>query len=360
MEKFGGIILKKKSVILMFIIAVVLTFGMLSGCTKTQEKQKNQGTVKVRLNEVARSIFYVPMYAAMNEGFFKAEGLDIELSTGQGADKTMQQVLSNNADIGFCGSEQVIYTYNQGREDYAIIFAQLTKRDGSFLVSRKSEPNFKWEDVKGKNILGGRPGGVPEMTLEYVLKTHGITFSYNGEKPAKDVNIITNVAYASMAEAFAGGVGDYVELFEPSGTMLEKAGKGYTVASIGTDSGELPYTCFFTTKSYMEKNPQIVQKFTNALYKGILWADSHSNAEIAQSIKSFFPGTDVNDIEKVVKRYRDQDSWQKDLIMTEDVLNRFEDIISSYKSSLLPKKVPYNKIFTDKFAKEAAKNSSTK
>lgn len=353
--------LRKKPVVLSVIIAAVLSFTMLSGCgKKSTPTNGEQKTVKVRLNEVARSIFYVPMYVALNEGYFKAEGLDIELATGQGADKTMQQVLSNNADIGFCGSEQVIYTYNQGREDYAIIFAQLTKRDGSFLVSRKSEPNFKWEDVKGKNVLGGRPGGVPEMTLEYVLKTHGITFSYNGEKPAKDVNIITNVAYASMAEAFAGGVGDYVELFEPSGTMLEKAGKGSTVASIGKDSGELPYTCFFTTKSYMEKNPEIIQKFTNALYKGLLWADSHSNAEIAQSIKSFFPGTDVNDIEKVVKRYRDQDSWQKDLIMTEDVLNRFEDIISSYKSSLLPKKVPYDKVFTDKFAKEAAKNSSTK
>lgn len=352
--------MKKKSFIL-FVIAALLCLGMFSGCGNKKEPTPGKTeTVKIRLNEVARSIFYAPMYAALSEGYFKAEGLEIELATGQGADKTMQQVLSKNADIGFCGSEQVIYTYSQGREDYAIIFAQLTKRDGSFLVSRKSEPGFKWEDVKGKNILGGRPGGVPEMTLEYVLKTHGITFSFNGEKPAKDVNIITNVAYASMAEAFIGGIGDYVELFEPLGTMLEKEGKGSTVASIGKDSGELPYTCFFTTKSYMEKNPDVIQKFSNALYKGILYVESHSNAEVAQSIKSFFPGTDVNDIEKVVKRYRDQDSWQKDLIMKEEVLNRFEDIIISYKASLLPKKVPYDKVFTDKFAKEAAKNSSNK
>lgn len=316
--------------------------------------------MKVRLNEVARSIFYAPMYAAISEGLMKNEGLDIDLATGQGADKTMQQVLSNSADIGFCGSEQVNYIYNQGREDYTVIFAQLTKRDGSFLISRKSEPNFKWEDVKGKNILGGRPGGVPEMTLEYVLKSYGITMSFNGEKPIKDVNVITNVAYASMAEAFAGGVGDYVELFEPSGTILEEQGKGYTVASIGKESGELPYTCFFTTKSYMEKHPDIIQKFTNALYQGILWVDKHTDEEVAKSIKQFFPGTNENQIAKVVKKYRDQDSWQKDLIVKEEVLTRFQNLIHDYNPSLMTSLPPYDKIVTTKFAIEAAKESGKK
>lgn len=328
---------------------------MLPGCG-TGGGGKSNGLVKVRLNEVARSIFYVPMYVALGEGFFKEQGLEVELTTGQGADKTMQQVLSKNADIGFCGSEQVIYLYNQGREDYAVLFAQLTKRDGSFLVGRKSEPDFKWENVKGRNILGGRPGGMPEISLEYVLKSHGITFSFNGEKPAADVNIITNVAYALTAQAFEGGTGDYVALFEPSGTILENEGKGYTVASVGTDSGEMPYTCFFTTKSYMEKNPGTVQKFTNALYRGMLWTKSHSNVEIAKTIKQFFPGTDESNIEKVVKRYMEQDSWQQDLIIREDVFNRFQDIIQAYKSELLPKRVPYDKVFTDRFAKEAIKN----
>lgn len=346
--------MKRLKVLIVFIMAVSLSLAVFAGCGSTKETS-SKDMVKVRLNEVARSIFYAPMYVAMNEGFFKDEGLDVELETGQGADKTMQQVLSKTADIGFCGSEQVNYIYNQGREDYPIIFAQLTKRDGSFLVSRKSEPDFKWENIKGKNLLGGRPGGVPEMALEYVIKSHGITMSFNDEKPARDINVITNVPFASMAQAFAGGIGDYVALFEPSGTTLEEEGKGFTVASIGKESGELPYTCFFSTKSYIEKNPEIIQKFTNALYRGIIWTDDHSDEETARSIKPFFPGTDEAMLAKVVKRYRDQDSWQKDLIVKEEVLVRMQDLIYNYDHSLMPKKPPYNKIVTDKFAKEAAK-----
>ncbi|HBM81447.1 MAG: ABC transporter substrate-binding protein [Clostridiales bacterium] len=347
--------LKKIKAVVISTIIFSLIAALFAGC-KSTNVDKKQSLVKIQLNEVARSIFYAPMYAAINEGFFKEQGLDIDLVTGQGADKTMQQVLSKNSDIGFCGSEQVLYLYNQGREDYAVIFAQLTKRDGSFFVSRDPDPNFTWDHVKGKNILGGRPGGVPEMSLEYVLKSNGISMSFNGEKPAKDVNIITNVAYAATASAFKGGTGDYVALFEPSGTILEQEGKGYIVSSIGKESGELPYTCFFATKSYIEKHPDIIQKFTNALYKGIVWVDSHSNDEVAKSIKSFFAGTDEKQISIVVKRYRDQDSWQKDLIVKKEVLERFENLIYEYDSRLMPKKPPYEKVVTDKFAKEAAKN----
>lgn len=351
--------MNRRRLLTLCIIIICMFSTVLAGCSGLKaggdKAPANKELTKIKLNEVARSIFYAPMYAAISEGFFKEEGLDIELETGNGADKVMQQVLSKSSDIGFCGSEQVNYIYNQGREDYTIIFAQLTKRDGSFLVSRKSEPDFKWENVKGKNILGGRPGGVPEMALEYVLKSHGITMSFNDEKPLKDVNIITNVPFASMAQAFAGGMGDYVALFEPSGTTLEEEGRGYTVASIGKESGELPYTCFFATKSYIESHPDIIQGFTNALYKGMLWVDSHTDNEVANSIKIFFPGTDVGKIAKVVKRYRDQDSWQKDLIVKEDVLIRFQNLIYDYDPSLMPQKPPYNKIVTDKFAKEAAK-----
>jgi NitT/TauT family transport system substrate-binding protein len=289
------------------------------------------------------------MYAAISQGFFKDEGLEIDLTTGQGADKTMQQVISGNSDIGFCGPEQTIYLYNQGRENYPVIFAQLTKRDGSFLVGRKAEADFKWESLKGKTIIGGRPGGVPEMTLEYVLKNHGLT-------PNKDVKLITNLAFTATATAFKAGTGDYVALFEPTGTTLEKENSGYIVSSIGKTSGEIPYTAFFATKSYIEKNPEIIQKFTNALYKALLWSEKNDSKTIAKSIISFFPGMDENTLAKVVDRYRDQDTWQKDLILTEDALSNLENIIQSYQPSLIPARPPYDKIVTTKYAETAAKN----
>jgi len=352
---------KVKSVLLPLIIISLIT-GLLSGCggnsQQTNETNKESKPAvsqsaseepkiqKLRLNEVVRSIFYAPMYVAISEGMFKEEGFEVELSTGQGADKTMQQVLSGNADIGFCGPEQVIYTYNQGKTN--VIFAQLTKRDGSFLVGRKAEPDFKWENLKGKKIIGGRPGGVPQMTLEYIIRNCGL-------KPGEDVEFITNLDFTATAAAFKSGMGDYVALFEPTATILEDEGAGSIVASIGTDSGEIPYTCFFATKSYIESNPEIIQRVTNALYKGVLWVESHSNEEIANSIKSFFPGADMEQMTKVVKRYKDQDTWSKDLVLSEEALNRLEDVIESYKADLLPKRPPYNEIVNNTFAIEAGK-----
>ena len=345
--------MKKGKIYISFLIIVSIFMALLTGCGKSNTK--NQKLVKLRLNEVVRSVFYIPMYAAIAEGFFEEEGFDIELSTGQGADKTMQQVLSNNADIGFCGPEQVIYLYNQGREDYAVIFAQLTKRDGSFLVGRQKDESFEWEKLKGKTLIGGRPGGVPEMTLEYVIRSHNLSISYNDEKPQKDVNIITNLAFTATAAAFKSGLGDYVALFEPTGTMLQDEGSGSIVSSIGKESGEIPYTCFFTTKSYMEKNPDTVQKFTNALYKGLLWMENSSDEKIASSIKSFFEGSDEKQLISVIKRYREQDTWSKDLILSEKALSRLEDVIESYQKDLMPSRPPYDKVVNNKFAKEANK-----
>lgn len=345
---------KSRAFIVCVIIAAIFS-TLFTGCNNNSNTniQGSGAIVKVRLNEVVRSIFYAPMYAAINEGIFKEEGLEIDLSTGQGADKTMQQVLSKNADIGFCGSEQVIYSYNQGREDYAVLFAQLTKRDGSFLVARNPDPNFNWQKVKGKTIIGGRPGGVPEMTLEYILRNNGLTVSFNDEKSGKDVNILTNLDFTATAAAFKSGIGDYVALFEPTATVLQDENAGSIVASIGKDSGEIPYTCFFAIKSYMEKNPEIVQKFTNAVYKGVKWVEEHSPEEIAKSIKSFFPGSDEKQLVTVVKRYKDQDTWTKDLVFTESALSRIEDIIQSYKADLLPSRPPFDKIINNKFAVEA-------
>lgn len=264
-------------------------------------------------------------------------------------DKTMQQVLSGSVDVGFCGPEQVIYIYNQKKDDYPILFAQLTQKDGSFLVSRKDEKNFKWEYLKGKDLIGGRPGGVPEMALEYVLKNHGL-------QPGKDLNVITNIAFAATTGAFKGGTGDYAALFEPNASMLKKDNAGYVVSSVGKESGVIPYTCFFSTKSYIEKNPEIIEKFTRAIYKGQLWVQKHSDEEVAKSIKSFFPGTDESILVSVTKNYRSIDAFASTPILKEENLNRLMDIIQSYKADLIATRPPFDKIVNNTFGEKVIKD----
>ena len=335
----------KKISILSLILSLVLITTLFSGC----KKDNNEAITKVRLNEVVRSIFYAPMYAAINEGFFKEEGIEIDLSTGQGADKTMQQVLSNAVDIGFCGPEQVIYIHNQNREDYPVIFAQLTQKDGSFLVSRKQEPNFNWESLKGKTVIGGRPGGVPEMALEYVLRNHGI-------KDGENIKLITNLAFTANAGAFQGGTGDYVALFEPTASMLKKDNSGYIVASIGASAGTMPYTCFFATKSYIEKNPVIVEKFTRAIYKGQKWVNSHSDEEVCNSIKSFFPGADLETLVSSIKNYKEINALSPNPTLKAEDFNRLMDIIQSYKADLIPQRPAFDKIVNNTFAEKVVKD----
>ena len=314
---------KKHLTFLSLLLSLVLLGTVFTGC------KKNDSTlVKVKLNEVTRSIFYAPMYAAISEGFFKEEGIEIDLTTGEGADKTMQQVLSGSVDIGFCGPEQVIYIYNQKREDYPVVFGQLTQKDGSFFVSRKDEKTFTWESLKGKTILGGRPGGVPEMALEYVLRNHGLT-------PGKDIDIITNVAFAAAPGAYKGGTGEYAALFEPSASMLVQDNSAYIVASVGKEAGVIPYTCYFAAKSYIDKNPQIIEKFARAIYKGQLWVQKNSEATVAKSIKSFFPGTDEQLIANVIKNYKSIDAYAPNLVLKEENLTKLMDIIQSYKADLI-------------------------
>ena len=335
----------KKISILSLILSLALITTLFTGC----KKDSDEAITKVRLNEVVRSIFYAPMYAAISEGFFKEEGIDIDLSTGQGADKTMQQVLSNAVDIGFCGPEQVIYIYNQHREDYPVIFAQLTQKDGSFLVSRKEEPNFNWESLKGKTVIGGRPGGVPEMALDYVLRNHGIK---NGE----NISLITNLAFTANAGAFQGGTGDYVALFEPTASMLKKDNSGHIVASIGASAGTMPYTCFFATKSYIEKNPLMIEKFTRAIYKGQKWVSSHSDEEVCNSIKSYFPGADLETLISSIKNYKEINALSPDPILKSEDFNKLMDIIQSYKADLIPTRPAFDKIVNNTFAEKVVKD----
>ena len=255
------------------VCVLLLVLGLLTGCGG---KTKDGERVTVRLNEVTHSVFYAPQYVAMELGFFADEGLDIELTNGGGADKVMTAVVSGGADIGLAGPESCIYIHGQGKDDLPVIFAQLTKRDGSFLVGR-TDAAFTWDDLRGKTILGGRKGGVPEMTLEYVMKQNGVT-------PQVDAVVDTSVQFAMMAGAFIGGQGDYVTLFEPTATEVEKAGHGYILCSIGEQSGEIPYTAYFANRSYLTANAGTVQRFTNAIARAQRWVAEHTDREVAEAI----------------------------------------------------------------------------
>ncbi|MCF6466021.1 hypothetical protein C3E90_09045 [Clostridium sp. Cult2] len=320
-------------------VVILLAMG-LTGCKKDELR-------KVRLIEVTHSLFYTPQYVAITQGFFEEEGIKIELTDGKGADKCMTALLSGEADVAFMGPEASVYVYNQGRGDYAINFAQLTQRDGSFLVAREPDPNFTFNKLIGKEVLGGRKGGMPFMTLEYVVKKHGLT-------PGKDVDLRTDIQFDVLAGAFVGGEGDYVALFEPVAATLEKEGKGYVVASIGREGGYIPYTCYCTTKSIIEKEPELVQKFTNAIYKGMIWVQNHTSEEIAKAVKPQFPDTDDEVLIALIDRYREQDSWKPDLIITEEGLNHMMVIMEL--AGELEKRADYEKIVTTKFAEKAMEN----
>lgn len=329
----------KKKISLLLILSMLFSI-LMTGCGKEESN-----LTKVTLNEVAHSIFYAPMYVAIEEGYFADEGIDLELVTGFGADKTMTAVLSGEADIGFMGSEATIYTYLGNTDDYVVNFAQLTQRAGNFLVAREPMDNFKWEDLKGKNILGGRQGGMPEMVFEYILKMNNID-------PKTDLTIDQSIDFGSTAAAFSGGQGDFSIEFEPFATSLEEKGDGYIVASLGVDSGYVPYTAFSAKSSYMEKNPKIIQGFTNALQKGMDYVNSHSSEEIAKVIAPQFEETQISTITTIVERYKSQDTWKENLIFEEDSFTLLQDILMDAKE--LDQPVPYEDLVTTEYAKKAA------
>ena len=329
----------KKKISLLLILSMLFSI-LMTGCGKEESD-----LTKVTLNEVAHSIFYAPMYVAIEEGYFADEGIDLELVTGFGADKTMTAVLSGEADIGFMGSEATIYTYLGNTDDYVVNFAQLTQRAGNFLVAREPMDNFKWEDLKGKNVLGGRQGGMPEMVFEYILKMNNID-------PKTDLNIDQSIDFGSTAAAFSGGQGDFSVEFEPFATSLEEKGDGYIVASLGVDSGYVPYTAFSAKSSYMKKNPKIIQGFTNALQKGMDYVNSHSSEEIAKVIAPQFEETQISTITSIVERYKSQKTWKENLIFEEDSFTLLQDILMDAKE--LDQPVPYDDLVTTEYAKKAA------
>ena len=331
-------------------IIIVATIVLVLAILVTVNTSRNNAEVideKIRtinVSEVTRSVFYSPQYVAIKNGFFEKNGIEVELITGQGADAVMTSVLSNQVEIGFAGPEASIYVYNEGKEDHTQVFAQLTKRDGSFLVSKTATNNFSWNDLKGKTVIPGRKGGVPYMTLEYVLKKNGIN-------PQRDLTLDDSIKFDLMAGAFSAGNAEYVTLFEPTASMTEMQGKGYVVASVGKESGEIPYTAYFAKQSFIKENKEIIQGFTNAIYEGEQWVKEHSSREIAEVVQDFFPDTDLDILEKAIQSYKDIDAWCENPILKEESFNRLQDVM--IEAGELKEKVPYEKIVNNNYAEKA-------
>ena len=333
-----------KKYIIGILIILLVVGGILGYSLLKNRNNKDTGITTIRLNEVTRSVFYAPQYVAIANKYFEEENLNIEITTGQGADKVMTAVLAGQSDIGFAGPEAAIYVYNEGKEDYMEVFAQMTKRDGSFLVSRNENKNFKWTDLKGSTIIPGRKGGVPYMTFEYVLKQNGLDTK-------KDLVLDDSIKFDLMAGAFAGGNADYVTLFEPTASMTEAEGKGYIVASVGEASGEIPYTAYFAKKSYIESNSEIIQGFTNAVYKGQVWVKEHTAREIAEKIQGFFPDTDIDMLTNSIQRYKDIDAWNETPVLEHEAFDRLQTVMQ--EAGELAEKAPYDVIVNNEFAKKA-------
>ena len=329
-----------------FLIILFLTLIILIGSLFLFKNEKST-LKKVKVAEVTHSIFYTPQYVAHALGYFENEGLDVEIILTAGADKVTAAVLSGDVQIGFCGSEATIYVYNQGEKDYLVNFAGLTKKDGSFIVSRKKIDNFNIQMLKNSYIIGGRKGGMPEMTLEYILKKHNIN-------PKKDLTIDTSIAFSAMSGAFIGGTGDFVTLFEPNALSLEKNNFGYVVASLGELGGEVPYTVYNAKKSYIDKNKDIILGFTKAIQKGINYVKSHESKEIASIILSYFPDVSLDDLTIIIERYKNIDSWYDNVLITEENFNHVQEIMES--AGELTKKAPYDKLVTTYFAKKIINN----
>ncbi len=335
--------MSKRTITYIVIILIMLVIAI--GVFIAQKQNNNTEELKtIKVNEVTRSVFYAPQYVAINNGYFKENGMEIELSTGQGADAVMTAVLANQCDIGFAGPEASIYVYNEGKEDYTQVFAQMTKKDGSLLIARNETDNFSWQDLKGKTVIPGRKGGVPYMTLEYVLRKNGID-------PQKDVTLDDSIKFDLMAGAFASGNADYVTLFEPTASLTEQEGKGYIVASVGEEAGEIPYTAYFAKKSYIENNQETIQKFTNSIYQGQQWVKEHSAEEIAEVIQNFFPDTDIELLSAAIQTYKDIDAWNDTPVLKQESFDRLQEVMTL--AGELSQTAPYEQIVNNEFANKA-------
>lgn len=326
----------------LLLTALFLSSLFLNSC-------KNDGLTNITVAEVTHSLFYAPQYIAINKGYFKEEGLNVNVITTPGADKTMAALLSKEAQIGLMGPEATVYVYNGGEKNYAVNFAQLTQKDGSFLLGREKIDNFTYDMLKGKTLIGGRKGGMPEMTLEYVLKNQGLTVTRNGEDLNADVNIRTDVNFDVMAGVFTAGQSDYVTLFEPSASQVERNGIGHIVASIGESSGVVPYTCYSSLKDYLSDNSETINKFTRAIKKGLEFVYSASMDELVEALSPSFVSSDNEEITRVMTNYLNIQAWPTSLELKEENYNRLIEIVTM--AGELDKPAPFEKIVNNTFSK---------
>lgn len=345
----------KRISVLLLLLALSMT--ALFGCSQTKETKhasaiintdktnKEENLTPVTLNEVAHSIFYAPMYVAIEKGYFEEEGINLNLVTGFGADKTMTAVISGTADIGFMGSEASIYAYNEGANDYVVNFAQLTQRAGNFLVAREEIPDFHWTDLKDKKVLGGRKGGMPEMVLEYILRQNGID-------PSKDLIIDQSIDFGSTAAAFAEGNADFTVEFDQE-PQIWKRGKGICSCFSRYRQRLCTLYCIFSKEKLYREECRCNSRFTDALQKGMDYVQKHTPKEIAEAIAPQFKETNLNTIETIVSRYYEQDTWKDNLIFEKKSFELLQDILESAEE--LDTRAPYNKLVTTTFAEKAAK-----
>lgn len=327
--------MKNKIIILVCLLIVLASTLFIFISKKYNDKDKNNDLTKVKVAEVAHTIFYAPAYAAISNGYFEEEGIEIDLILTAGADKVTAAVLSGDVDVGFCGSEATIYVYNSGEKDYLVNFARLTKRDGAFLVSREKYDNFSLDDLKGKTVIGGRKGGMPEMTFEWGLRQNGID-------PKSDLSIDTSVAFPAMEGAFIGGDADFVTLFEPNALSVEKQGLGYVVGYVGEWGGEVPYTAYNARKSYINENKEVINGFTKAINKGLKYVEETDSSVVAKDIYEFFPELSLNDLTAIIERYKTNDAWARSTEITKEDFEHLQEIMKS--SGELDKKAPYDKL----------------
>lgn len=322
-----------------FVLVLFTSFSiMLTGCSCSKNDENT-----IRLSEVTRSIFYAPLYIAINNGYMEDEGLNIELTTGNGADKCMTALVSGSADVALMGPEATVYVVEQGKKDAPKVFGQLTKRDGSFIVSRTNETNFTWSNFTNKEILGGRRGGVPAMTLEYALRQNGLINGTN-------VTINYDVEFANMSGAFVGGTGDYVTLFEPNASELVKNNKGYIVTSVGEMAGEVPFTAFTANESYIKNNKEQLKKFLKAIMKGYNYLLTASIDDIAAALQPHFSGSNLEIIKSGIQSYKDIDAWAESPIMKTSAYDRLITIMT--QANELTTNIPFEKVVDNSIAIE--------
>lgn len=331
----GGFDLMKR-----WIAWCLVAIMLLVGCACGKQTQLRQ----VTLNEVTRSVFYAPLYVAISNGYFADAGMEVEIVTGGGSDKSMTALLAGEADVALMGPETGVYVVNQGQTDHPIIIGQLTKRDGSFLMGREPVTDFDWEALRGASIIGGRPGGMPYMTLLYVLRQHGLD-------PGVDVEVISNIQFNLMGGAFEGGTGDYVTLFEPVASQFQAQGKAYMVANMGLESGEIPYTTFMVRQQTIQEDPAFVSAFVAAIYQAQQWVQTATDEQVAQAMQPFFPDSDLETLAAVAKSYRETDSWCQDPVMTEDAFTRLQDVMEG--AGELAARVPLDTLVDNSFAQAA-------